>query len=147
MIIVLICYLIIFLYYLSYFLVPVFEYILLILCAFFGLQIMLICNNLFLLLLFLELVNLCIYCLLGLNKQSNFGIEISYKYFVQSSYTTIIGFLALSIFYFSLGTLNLNELLILVTTNIIDISYFTYIAILFLNLNLFFKLGLFPLHS
>jgi len=145
LIIVLISFLILFSFFFKYYLTSIFEYIFLILCAFFSLQIMILCNNLFLLFLFLEVVNLCLYCLLGLNKNSNFGIEIAYKYFIQSAYTTLIGFFALSIFYFILGTLDLNELHVLI--DITNISYIVYSALLFLILNLFFKLGMFPLHS
>jgi len=74
-------------------------------------------NNLFVIFLFLELVNLCIYCLIGLNKNSNLGIESAYKYFVQSSVATIIGFFGISLIYMSAGTLNLNELNILMMFN------------------------------
>jgi NADH:ubiquinone oxidoreductase subunit 2 (subunit N) len=74
-------------------------------------------NNLFVIFLFLELVNLCIYCLIGLNKDSNLGIESAYKYFVQSSVATIIGFFGISLIYLSAGTLNFNELSILMTFN------------------------------
>lgn len=147
MLIILLFYFIILLNYSKYINLPYFEYTLLILLTFFGLQIMVICNHLFLILLFLELVNLCIYCLLALNKVSNFGIEVSYKYFVQSAFSTILGFFALSILSFSLGTLDLHELSLLVWNDNLWSNYISQIAIFWLTLNFFFKLGLFPLHS
>jgi NADH:ubiquinone oxidoreductase subunit 2 (subunit N) len=64
--------------------------------------------------LYLEILNLCLYCLIGLNKDSNMGIESAYKYFVQSSFSTIIGFFGISLIYMSTGTLFLHELGILV---------------------------------
>jgi len=105
---------------------------------------MIISNNLFIIFLFLELVNLCLYCLIGLNKYSNFGIEIAFKYFIQSAYSTIIGFFALSLIYWSLGTLFINEIGLLLINKI---DLFSYIGIFLLILSIFFKLGLFPLHS
>jgi NADH-quinone oxidoreductase subunit N len=102
-------------------------------------------NNLFVIFLFLELVNLCIYCLIGLNKDSNLGIESAYKYFVQSSVATIIGFFGISLIYISAGTLNLNELSILMTFN--DASWLFILGIYLITSSIFFKLGVFPLHS
>jgi len=144
MIIILIFYLIFFYSYNIIITVPIFEFVLLILISFLGLQIIIISNNLFIIFLFLELVNLCIYCLIGLNKYSNLGIEIAYKYFIQSAYSTIIGFFALSLIYISLGTLFINEIGLLLMNNI---DLFSYIGIYLLILSIFFKLGLFPLHS
>jgi NADH-quinone oxidoreductase subunit N len=95
--------------------IPIFEYLILILTCLFGLFIIIRSNHLFVIFLFLELVNLCIYCLISLNKNSNMGIECAYKYFVQSSFATIIGFLGVSLIYISTGTLFLNELSILIS--------------------------------
>jgi len=94
---------------------PFFEFIILILISFFGLNIILISNHLFIIFLFLELVNLCLYCLIGLNKYTNIGIESAYKYFIQSAYSTILGFFGLSIIYMTTGTLFINELGLLAT--------------------------------
>jgi NADH-quinone oxidoreductase subunit N len=95
--------------------IPIFEYLILILTCLFGLFIIIRSNHLFVIFLFLELVNLCIYCLISLNKNSNMGIECAYKYFVQSSFATIIGFFGVSLIYISTGTLFLNELSILIS--------------------------------
>jgi NADH:ubiquinone oxidoreductase subunit 2 (subunit N) len=51
--------------------------------------------------------------MIGLNKNSNKGIEAAFKYFIQSSFVTIIGFFAISIIYILSGTLFINELVIL----------------------------------
>jgi len=124
---------------------PFFEYIILILISFFALQIIIISNNLFIIFLFIELVNLCIYCLIGLNKYSNIGIECAYKYFIQSAFSTIIGFFALSLLYNSCGTLFINELGLLISNN--NWNIISILGIYLLILSIFFKLGLFPLHS
>ena len=124
---------------------PIFEYLILIWMCFFGLLMIVDGNNLFVIFLFLELVNLCIYCLIGLNKDSNLGIESAYKYFVQSSVATIIGFFGISLIYLSAGTLNLNELSILMTFN--DASWLFILGVYLITSSVFFKLGVFPLHS
>jgi NADH-quinone oxidoreductase subunit N len=92
---------------------PLFEFIILILIASLALFIIMISNHLFLTFLFLEIINLCLYCLIGLNKNSNLGIEAAFKYFVQSSLATILGFFGISLIYLSSGSLFINELTIL----------------------------------
>jgi NADH-quinone oxidoreductase subunit N len=89
---------------------PIFEYIILILIIILSLFLLISTNHLFYLLLFLEIINLSLYVLIGLNKYSNFGIEIAYKYFIQSSYATIVGLFGVSIIYFRTGTLFMSEL-------------------------------------
>jgi NADH-quinone oxidoreductase subunit N len=124
---------------------PIFEYIILILIIILGLFLMLSTNHLFYLFLFLEMVNLGLYVLIGLNKYSNFGIEIAYKYFIQSSYVTIVGLFGVSIIYFRAGTLFMSELHFLISSYPSDhLLYFSFFLIF---ITFFFKLGLFPLHS
>src|SRR5947199_5237143 len=93
---------------------PIFEYLIILLICLFGLFMIISSNHLFVIFLFVELVNLCIYCLLGINKNSNKGIEAAFKYFTQSSYATIIGFFGVSLIYMGAGTLFLNELHLLI---------------------------------
>jgi len=71
---------------------PIFEYLVLILISVFSILMIIQSNHLFLIFIFIELLNLCIYCLLGINKNSNKGIESAFKYFIQSAFATIIGF-------------------------------------------------------
>jgi NADH-quinone oxidoreductase subunit N len=125
--------------------IPIFEYIILILIALFSVFMIISGNNLFLIFVFMELLNLCIYCLLGINKESNRGIESAFKYFIQSAFATIIGLLGLSLIYFSIGTLFLHELSILVNNN--DFNWITKLGVYCIFLSIFFKLGVFPLHS
>jgi NADH-quinone oxidoreductase subunit N len=94
--------------------IPVFEYLILILIALFSMFMLLHGNHLFIIFIFIELLNLCIYCLLGINKDSNKGIESAFKYFIQSAFATIIGFFGISLIYFTTGTLFLHELSILI---------------------------------
>jgi NADH-quinone oxidoreductase subunit N len=102
-------------------------------------------NHLFYIFLFLEMVNLSLYVLIGLNKYSNFGIEIAYKYFIQSSYVTLIGLFGVSIIYLKTGTLFLSDLQLIIpafpTDNILLFSF------LLMFITFLFKLGLFPLHN
>jgi NADH-quinone oxidoreductase subunit N len=102
-------------------------------------------NNLFYIFLFLEIVNLSLYVLIGLNKYSNFGIEIAYKYFLQSSYVTLIGLFGVSIIYIKTGTLFLSELHFIMSSYPVDnILLFAFLLIF---ITFLFKLGLFPLHN
>jgi NADH-quinone oxidoreductase subunit N len=124
---------------------PILEYLILIVLCFFSLVIMIISNHLFVIFLFLEVLNISLYCLIGLNKNSNKGIEAAFKYFIQSALVTIIGFFAISIIYLFTGTLFINELIVLLNGVLLDpliqFSIFILISVIF------FKLGLFPFHS
>jgi NADH-quinone oxidoreductase subunit N len=124
---------------------PIFEYLVLILISVFSILMIIQSNHLFLIFIFIELLNLCIYCLLGINKNSNKGIESAFKYFIQSAFATIIGFFGISLIYFTTGSLFLHELSILVSN--IDVNWITIVGIYFIMVSIFFKLGIFPLHS
>lgn len=123
----------------------VFEYLIILYTCILALFIIMSSNNLFVIFLFIELVNLCIYCLIGLNNNSNIGIEAAYKYFIQSAVATIIGFFGASFIYFSTGTLLLNEINIIV--NYDNINWLTILGIYLIFSSVFFKLGIFPLHG
>jgi NADH-quinone oxidoreductase subunit N len=125
--------------------IPIFEYVILILIILLSLFLMISTNHLFYIFLFLEMINLSLYVLIGLNKYSNFGIEIAYKYFIQSSYVTLIGLFGVSIIYIKTGTLFLSELHFILNTFTVD--YIIYFSFLLIFITFFFKLGLFPLHS
>lgn len=91
------------------------------------------------------MINLSLYVLIGLNKYSNAGIEIAYKYFIQSSYATLIGLLGVSIIYVRTGTLFISELQFIISSFPVDnLVYFSFLLIF---ITFFFKLGLFPLHN
>lgn len=125
--------------------IPFFEYISLIIIIIFSLFLMISVNHLFYIFLFLEMINLSLYVLIGLNKYSNFGIEIAYKYFIQSSYVTLIGLFGVSIIYIKTGTLFLSELSFILNSFTIDnLTLFSFFLIF---ITFFFKLGLFPLHN
>jgi NADH-quinone oxidoreductase subunit N len=125
--------------------IPMVEYLILVFLCFFSLVMIIESNHLFTIFLFLEIVNVCLYCLIGMNKGSNRGIEAAYKYFMQSSFATILGFFAISLIYVFAGTLFLSELSLLVNSPnlalILQFGLFIIVSIIF------FKLGLFPLHS
>ncbi len=144
-VICMICYLIILNNFIRIIKLPIFEYLILIFSCLFGILMIIRSNHLFIIFLFLELVNLCLYCLIGLNRDSNMGIESAYKYFVQSSLATIIGFFGISLIYLSTGTLFLNELSLLI--NFDDLNLLSILGIYLIITSVFFKLGIFPLHS
>lgn len=124
---------------------PIFEYIILIIIIILSLFLIISTNNIFYIFLFLEMVNLSLYVLLGLNKYSNFGVELAYKYFIQSSFITLVGLFGISLIYIKTGTLLLSDLgLIIHFFSADSIMIFAFILIFS---TLFFKLGLFPLHN
>lgn len=124
---------------------PIFEYIILVIIIILSLFLMISSNHLFNIFLFLEMINLSLYVLIGLNKYSNVGIEIAYKYFIQSSYATLIGLFGVSIIYIKTGTLFISELHFIISSFPVDnIIYFSFLLIF---ITFFFKLGLFPLHN
>jgi NADH:ubiquinone oxidoreductase subunit 2 (subunit N) len=125
--------------------IPIFEYILLVIIIILSLFLMLSTNNLFYLFLFLEMLNLSLYVLIGLNKYSNFGIEIAYKYFIQSSYVTLIGLFGVSLIYIRTGTLLLSDLHYIIGSYPVDNLLIFSFSLIFITF--FFKLGLFPLHN
>lgn len=124
---------------------PIFEYIILIIIIILSLFLIISTNNIFYIFLFLEMVNLSLYVLLGLNKYSNFGVELAYKYFIQSSFITLVGLFGISLIYIKTGTLLLSDLRLIIHFFSTDnIMIFAFILIFS---TLFFKLGLFPLHN
>lgn len=124
----------------------IYEYLIIIFTAILSFILIIISNNIFVMFLFLELINLCLYCLIGLNKFSNKGIESAFKYFIQSSFATIIGFFGLSLIYITTGTLFLNELSILVNYDT-NFNLVFNIGLYCIITSIFFKLGLFPFHT
>ena len=125
--------------------IPIVEYLILVFLCFFSLIMMIVSNHLFVIFLFLEVLNICLYCLIGLNKDSNKGIEAAYKYFIQSSLVTIIGFFIISLIYLLTGTLFINELTLLLSES--NLTLLMQFCICVLVSVIFFKLGLFPFHS
>lgn len=125
--------------------IPIFEYIILILIIILSLFLMISTNNIFYLFLFLEMANLSLYVLVGLNKYSNFGIEIAYKYFLQSSYVTIAGLFGISLIYARTGSLLITELSFFMSTYPND--YILFFSFFLIFVTFLFKLGLFPLHN
>lgn len=145
MIIILLFYFLYFYNFIKIIKISFFEYITLILIIIFSLNIIIISNHLFLTFLFLELVNICLYCLIALNKFSNMGIESAFKYFIQSAFVTIIGFFGISLIYLSSGTLFINELHLLMLSS--NLNIMSIVGIYLVILTIFFKLGMFPLHN
>jgi len=128
--------------------IPIVEFLVLIFLIFFSLSVIISSNHLFVIFLFLEITNIGLYCLIGLNKNSNKGIEAAYKYFVQSALATILGFFAVSLLYVQTGTLFLNELgAFFSNLNVLDMPGTLKLSMFLLIVAVFFKLGLFPLHS
>jgi multicomponent Na+:H+ antiporter subunit D len=112
-------------------------------------------NDLLSIVLLIELQNfisLIIFFLLNNKKNNNnelLKLEAGIKFFLINSLSSILLFLALSILYFSLGTLNLTyvkELLIFYWYNDLynNSILFSFILIL---LSFFIKIGIMPFHQ
>lgn len=90
--------------------------------------------------------SLSLYVFPALNKYSNFSIEASLKYFIYSSFCTGVFLLGLSIIYIYFGTLNFNEIQILLNFINLDVSY-VYFSTFLIIVVFLFKLAIFPFHS
>jgi len=109
-------------------------------------------NHLFTIYLSIELLSLCLYIFIVLNKNSSIRVESALKLFIYSVFSTGLFLLGLSFIYMIYGTLSITELKIifnlesLVTVNYLNVDYLVLFAILLIFSIIFFKLAIFPFH-
>lgn len=97
--------------------------------------------------LFLELQSLALYVLVCLRRNSNIASEISLKYFIYGSFASCILLYGISIIYGCFGTLNFNDISILVKLSAFNyLPYVSFIGFILIICGLFFKLGVVPFH-
>lgn len=105
-------------------------------------------NDLISLYLMLELTGISLYAILASQKQSNFSSEAALKYFIMSSFSTSLLLFGISFLYGFTGTINLNEIQIVIENiSLTNFHFFIILSgILLIYSALLFKFGASPFH-
>jgi len=124
-----------------------FEFLSLILLCVLGIIIFVSSNNLFVLYLGIELQSLALYILCCLKRYSNKSVEAGLKYFIYGSYASLVLLLGISFLYLTFGTLNLNDINLLINTfSSNDDNIFLHVGLVCILIGFFFKLAVSPFH-
>ena len=92
-----------------------------------------------------ELYNLSLYILIISNDQSSEkSLSVSLKYFLLSAFSTAFFLLAFIIFYYFIGHLHFDNIILLIIMN--PNNFYLNLAILFMMITFLFKLSAVPLH-
>lgn len=126
----------------------VFEYPILILLSLLGMFILIAANDFIILYLAVELQSFCFYILSAIKRYSNLSIEAALKYFILGSFSSGILLFGISFIYGFIGTLNFNEISVIISFYDISDSLEMPIifSLLFITLGVLFKLGVVPFH-
>jgi NADH-quinone oxidoreductase subunit N len=100
--------------------------------------------------LVIEMQALCFYILASFRRNSAFSTEAGLKYFISGSFISGLLLFGCSLLYGALGTLNFNNLSLLLSFpldgDFESIRYMVLIGILFILVTLFFKVAAVPFH-
>lgn len=128
-----------------------FEFIILILLCLYSLN-MLVCSvNLISFYLLIELQSICFYTLAAFSKKNKYSIEAGLKYFILSSFSSVLLLFGIAILYGFSGLFNYEDLLMFFInanhiTNYFNLYYIFTLAIALMLTGLLFKLYSFPFH-
>lgn len=115
-----------------------------------GLLLMISTSDLLMFYLAMETQALCFYVIGSSNRSSLFSIEAGLKYFISGSFVSGLYLLGVSFIYSSLGTINLNDIALLLTFDLAnyssDMSFFFTIGVILVIVTLLFKLACAPFH-
>lgn len=127
-----------------------FEYFNLFLLSIFSLLLLISSSDLISLYLLIEMQALCFYVLATFKKNSAFSTEAGLKYFILGSFISGFFLFGASLIYGCLGTLNLNNLNLLLafpfSTFNDELRYIVLIGIIFVTATLLFKIACAPFH-
>ncbi len=124
------------------------EFLALLLFALLGMMIMMSANSFLTLYLGLELLSLCLYAMVALNRDSPVSIEAAMKYFVLGALASGLLLYGMSMIYGATGTLTISE----VAQQVGPLSgqaterSFLVFGLVFVVAGLAFKLGVVPFH-
>ena len=100
--------------------------------------------------LIIEMQALCFYILASFRRDSAFSTEAGLKYFISGSFISGIFLFGASLIYGGLGTLNFNNLSLLLSFSLNDefifLKYFVLVGVLLVTITLFFKVSAAPFH-
>lgn len=128
-----------------------FEYYFFIFFAFFALSLLVAANDFLVLYLLLELQSLSIYILAASERTSAYSTEAGLKYFTISALSSGIILFGISLIYACTGLINFTDFGLISTcfyySKTISNTFFILdIALIFLTIGLFFKIGAVPFH-
>ena len=121
------------------------EYFALTLFALLGMMVMISANHLLVLYLGLELMSLCLYALIAMNRDSSASTEAAMKYFVLGAMASGLLLYGMSMLYGSTGTLDLSELAGLISRGTAPTVVLVF-GLVFVVAGLAFKIGVVPFH-
>ena len=124
------------------------EFLTLLLFALLGMMIMISANSFLTLYLGLELLSLCLYAMVALNRDSAASVEAAMKYFVLGALASGMLLYGMSMIYGATGTLTLTEVARSVSALSASTSERTFLVfgLVFVVAGLAFKLGVVPFH-
>ncbi len=121
------------------------EYFVLGLFAILGMMVMVSANSLLVIYLGLELLSLCLYAMVALNRDSSICAEAAMKYFVLGALASGMLLYGMSLFYGITGSLNFPEINKAISMGV-DNPLALKLGLVFIVIGLAFKLGLVPFH-
>jgi NADH-quinone oxidoreductase subunit N len=124
------------------------EFLALLLFALLGMMIMISANSFITVYLGLELLSLCLYSMVALNRDSATSIEAAMKYFVLGALASGLLLYGLSMIYGATGTLNIPEVAEkakLLSGGASDRAFLVF-GVVFVVAGIAFKLGVVPFH-
>jgi NADH-quinone oxidoreductase subunit N len=121
------------------------EYFVLALFATLGMMVMISANHLLVLYLGLELMSLCLYSMVALNRDSAVSTEAAMKYFVLGALASGLLLYGMSMLYGATGTLNIEEMAKLIAAGKANQAVLVF-GLVFVVAGLSFKVGVVPFH-
>ncbi len=121
------------------------EFFVLTLFAMLGMMVMVSANSLLTLYLGLELLSLCLYALVALQRDSRVATEASMKYFVLGALASGVLLYGMSMIYGATGSLELGKIATAIATNQVDRMVLVF-GLVFLVTGICFKFGIAPFH-
>ena len=121
------------------------EYFALTLFATLGMMVMISANHFLTLYLGLELLSLCLYSLVALNRDSALSTEAAMKYFVLGALASGMLLYGMSMIYGATGTLEIPAIARTLQTGIANKTLLT-LGLVFIVAGVAFKMGLAPFH-
>ena len=124
------------------------EFLTLLLFSLLGMMVMMSANSFLSLYLGLELLSLCLYALVALNRDSAQSVEAAMKYFVLGALASGLLLYGMSMIYGATGSLTIAEVAKQVALLSRDSTQHTFLVfgLVFLVAGLAFKLGVVPFH-
>ena len=124
------------------------EFLTLLLFALLGMMVMMSANSFLSLYLGLELLSLCLYAMVALNRDSAQSVEAAMKYFVLGALASGLLLYGMSMIYGATGSLTITEVSKQIGTLSRDSTQHTFLVfgLVFLVAGLAFKLGVVPFH-